>query len=539
MSSCLGLYIESNVIKYAKVTRERETLKVESFGMKFYENLDETINQIISETYSYKTPISVNMSEEMYNYFDMFSLLTKNDLKKAIETEFESYCFEKNINKNAFESRYALANNYNDKDKIRVLHVSANKATISKMMQVMKETKLSTITPIGMCIPNIANIKPKENILIVNMEDITTVTSVVDQKVYSVEKINVGANEVLDRIVAKENSYSKAYEICRNSTIYTMEGKELQDEENEYLDDIMPILYKIVTKVQDYVNDSTIKYDTIYITGTLSVINNVDLYFQEYFASEKCEILKPYFITDNAKINIKDYIEVNSAIAIASQGVGYGIQSMNFKEPAFGDRIPNWMKLDGMGNAEGKSKKSKFKISSGGRGFDAVERWLFRSAGGILSLVLIYMAFSIYLNTQITNKIAEVDEVREDTLRQIQLVKNDTNSVKQKANRYVELSENLKNISKNIEESAKTKNVIPNLLTRIMSIIPREVQLLSIENTSGTHIVIEAQSKTYEQLGYFKAKIKEDNILNKNTVISSQGEKQNEFVKVTIEGDLP
>ena len=37
MSSCLGLYIESNVIKYAKVTKERETLKIESFGIKFYE----------------------------------------------------------------------------------------------------------------------------------------------------------------------------------------------------------------------------------------------------------------------------------------------------------------------------------------------------------------------------------------------------------------------------------------------------------------------------------------------------------------------
>ena len=72
-----------------------------------------------------------------------------------------------------------------------------------------------------------------------------------------------------------------------------------------------------------------------------------------------------------------------------------------------------------------------------------------------------------------------------------------------------------------------------------MSIIPKDVQLLSIENTTGTHVVIGAQSRKYEQLGYFKAKIKEDNILVKNTVISTQGEKQGEFVKITIEGDLP
>ena len=33
MSTCLGLYIEENLIKYAKVSKEREQIKVESFGM--------------------------------------------------------------------------------------------------------------------------------------------------------------------------------------------------------------------------------------------------------------------------------------------------------------------------------------------------------------------------------------------------------------------------------------------------------------------------------------------------------------------------
>ena len=30
MSTCLGLYIEENLIKYAKVSKEREQIKVES-----------------------------------------------------------------------------------------------------------------------------------------------------------------------------------------------------------------------------------------------------------------------------------------------------------------------------------------------------------------------------------------------------------------------------------------------------------------------------------------------------------------------------
>lgn len=551
MPSCLGLYIEDNVIKYAKVSKERETLKVEASGMKFYEKLDEAINQIVSETYSFKIPIAVNLSESMYNYFNMFSLLNKNDMKKAIETEFESFCFDKNINKNAFESRYALVSNNEDKDKVKVIHVSANKATISKITQSMGENKVSTITPIGMSIPNIAKINPKENILIVNMEGNTTITSIVDQKVYQVEKLDFGATEVLDKIAAKENSYSKAYEICRNSTIYTMEGKELQDEEGEYLEDIMPVLYKVVTKVQEYIAESIIKYDTIYITGTLSIINNADLYFQEYFTSEKCEILRPYFVVDNAKINIKDYIEVNSAIAIAAQGLGYGIQSMNFKEPSFEDKLPEWMKFGkgkdketGTGEKKSTGLFSKIQISGLRTKIDATERWIFRTAGGILILTLLYSGFSIYLDHQITEKVAQVDEVKADTEQQIQKVEEDINKVKQKTNTYTSLATNLSNINKAIENSAKTKNMVPNFLVNVMSVIPKDVQLLSINTqsmTRGEKIVtrftMEAQSTKYEQLGYFKAKLREDGILN--NVESSQAEKQGEFVKVIIEGELP
>ena len=63
MSSCLGLYICENLIKYAKVSKDHDVIKVESFGIKFYDRLSEAIDQVIQETYSQKTPISVNLSE--------------------------------------------------------------------------------------------------------------------------------------------------------------------------------------------------------------------------------------------------------------------------------------------------------------------------------------------------------------------------------------------------------------------------------------------------------------------------------------------
>ena len=538
MSSCLGLYIEKNVIKYAKVTKEREILKVEAFGVKIYEKIGEALEQIISETFSYNIPISVNLSDEIYNYFYMFSLLNKNNLKKAIDTEFESYCFEKKINKNVFETRYAISNEIDDKDKVKIIHISSDKTSISKLTQLLANYKLSTITPIGTSISNIASIQPKENILIVNIEEQTIITSIINQKVYDIQKLEIGSKEILTQIKEKENSYLKAYEICKESTIYTMEGKELQEKENEYLDYIMPTIYKIVTQVQEYVQNSQAKYDKIYITGTMSVVSNIDLYFQEFFNNEKCEILKPYFITENLKINIKDYIEVNSAIAVGMQGLGYGIRNMNFKNPSFSDKMPEWLKLD-MSLTKKEKKNYNVDFSLKGK-FDNTEKWLLRLSSGVLILSILYSLFSIYINKQISCKMSEADEVAKYTDSQIQLVKNDINATNQKASKYKDLENNLRDINDKVEDNLNMKGSVPNLLISIMAVIPQQVQITEIENTSSNnnkHIVINAQSKYYDELGYFKAKLKEDGILK--NVVSTQGEKQEEFVKIVIEGDMP
>lgn len=546
MTSCLGLYIEQNLIKYAKVSKDRDILRIESFGIKFYDKLGDAIRQIVADTVSFKTPISIKLSEETYNYFNMFSLLNKNDLRKAISTEFESICAEKNINKNVFETRYVLSNNLEDKEKIKVIHVSANKNIINATEQELGEYNASNITPIGLSIANVANLKAKENVVIINMEEKTTITTIVDQKVYHVETIEEGSKAVLDSINAKENSYSKAYEICKNSTIYTMEGKELQDEENEYLDDIMPTLYKIATKVQETLATQTIKIDKIYLTGTLSVVNNIDLYFQEFFNTEKCEIMKPYFIKDNIKINIKDYIEVNSAIALALQGLGNGLRDINFKKRDWKDDL-NAM----FAKSDSSDKKNKdsiwtksidlsglFKLNLGEK-LDNIERWMLRVAGGVLILTLIYSGFAMFLNSAIKNKNEEVSDVKSDTNLQIAAIQSDISKVNQKTNRYKEMSDNLKNISEKVATNNRNKKVIPNLLSQIMFAMPQGVQITSIDNTNSRHIVINVQSEKYEQLGIFKAILKNQKILAPDTVVSSSGTKSGNVVQIVIEGDLP
>ena len=556
MSSCLGLYIEENLIKYAKVTKEREDLKVEAFGVKFYDNIGEAIDQIIAETYSYKIPVSINLSEEVYNYFYFFNLLSKNDLKKAVETEFESYCFDKGTNRDTLESRYALVPDLVDDEKIKAIYISTSKIEINRKMQEFEKYSVSNITSLPMVISNVAQINSKENIAIVNLEEKTTVTTIVDEKIYNIDVLKNSIKEVLTKISSKENSYSKAYEILKNTTIYTMEGKDLQETENEYLEDIMPKLYDIVLEIKDVVENSLNKIDKIYITGIGAVINNVDLYFQEYFTQAKCEILKPYFIPQSVKINLKDYIEVNSAIALAMSSLDYGVKGINFKSPSFKDKIPDFFKVDLGSNknktpkttSKGNSKlnstlsslkeKFNFKMDLGSR-FDKMENWMLRTSIGLLSLVIIYGVITNIITNQVNSKMESVEEVKAYTSKQIEAIKADETKLKSATNKYQDMKKNLEDLNKSINEKNSVKNIIPNLLINIQSYIPQGVTITSIENTEGRHVVINAESERYDLLGYFKGVIQTKGILTPDSVVSTSGVKQSSIVKIVIEGDMP
>ena len=548
MSSCLGIYIENNIIKYAKVSKEREQLKVESYGVKFYDNIDQTIKQIVEETYSYKTPISINLSEEIYNYFNMFALLSKKDLPKAIKTEFEAYCSDKNYNPNVFETRYAIAPNVQDKEKLKVIHISQNKIELNKKIQRFNGYRLQDISPIGMTIPDVKEFEPKENALIVNIEEKTTITTILDQKVYDVKTLDVGSQEFLDKINIKENSYSKAYEICKETTIYTSEGRDLTDVDTNYLEDIMPTLYEIVGQIRKIMNESTEKIDRVYITGTAALINNIDLYFEEYLENVKCEILKPGFIKISPEINIKDYVEVNSAISLAISGLGEGITGINFKKASFSDRLPDFLKIEIGSGKKDKTKSSKpnpleklLKSSAFTMDFnvplDKVEKGMLRTATGLLILFFVYSGFSTMIKNQIDNKMDEANKSIANTNSQMKLIDNDKSKLQTKTTEYTTKISNLQKVNDKINDINKTKKAIPNLLNKLMYIMPTGVQITSIQNTSATHIEIQAQSNKYEQLGFLVTNMQLEPVLT--NVISTAGQKANGIITIKIEGDLP
>uniref|UniRef100_UPI00272EA075 hypothetical protein n=1 Tax=Thomasclavelia cocleata TaxID=69824 RepID=UPI00272EA075 len=169
----------------------------------------------------------------------------------------------------------------------------------------------------------------------------------------------------------------------------------------------------------------------------------------------------------------------------------------------------------------------------------ALEQTLIRIAYGILMLIIVYSAISIFLNSSMNKKAEEIEEATKQVNAQIASINNDTSIIKANRSKYETMTKRLTDLNTSIEEKRKVKNAIPTLLNQIMFSIPKGVQITSIENTSGTKIIINAQANTYDQLGYLKASIKNYNILI--NVVSDSGQKtsQDGPIKTTIEGDLP
>lgn len=550
MPKCLGIYIEDDVIKYAKVDKNKDIIKVDNFNIVFYEkeNLSQTINKIIAESFSTRDIVSINISNEIYNYFEVFSAIKPNDKNKSVDLDFELLCNERGYDKKSLEARYIYRTSIENADKERVIHVAANKENVHKRLQEFNGSKVVSMAPITTSIYNLLEPNNQnQNIVIVNIEKDTKITTIINGEVYDINVISDGMGDILTSINNIENSLKKSYECCKNTTIYTQDMQDLQIEENDHLEDIMPVLYRIVNNVKAIVDNAPNTITKVYLTGLGTSINNVDLYFQEYITSVKCELLKPFFIENTSiKIPIKDYMEVNSAIALALDGLGYGNKKLSFKS--------NGSNLSDIANMEitGESVVDFFKsLVDYRKPLTVFDKTLLRLIACMCVAIIGYFVLSSSILDQIGEKKKEIEKSSTNVDTQIATITAQTAKVNAGESNYQQLITALKAIEKDknktsyseeedessIESTVIEKDSIPNLLNRIVYLIPTQVTVTSIENTNGTHIVINAQAEKYEQLGFFKALISTEEVLL--NVKSTSGSKSGDTITITIEGDLP
>ena len=104
--------VKSKGVKKGIIVNPEETLVSlkEAFN-RTEEMLSIKINKVVLLVPSYYaefiiTEGSVNVRNEKYYYFDIFNLANKEYAKKAVQTEFESFCTDNHLTLNAYEGRY-------------------------------------------------------------------------------------------------------------------------------------------------------------------------------------------------------------------------------------------------------------------------------------------------------------------------------------------------------------------------------------------------------------------------------------------------
>lgn len=555
-NSVLGIFIDDNVIKYAKVQKEKDELKVEAFNIVFYENLEKELNRIITETGSSKIPICFNVSHESYNYFDVIAFMKKKDRENSIKMDFSTLCVEKGLDEKDFDTKFLLRTADNNADKITALHIAVNKEELEQTTKLFVGKKIDSVEPITTSILNIVDFSEdeKENVIIVNLEGQTKITTIIDGSINRIDTLNIGMNDILGKINETENSMRKSYDIFKNTTIYTQDPNDMNMDDNEHLEEIIPTLYEIVNQTKNIMEESSATIHKVYITGLGSAVNNIDLYFQEYMISSKCEILSPFFL-ETAALNtsFKDYVEVNSAIALALDGLGYSSfkNDLNFKTSSGGSLDIDFSNL--FGGAGGKELDMNMKGP-----LDSAEKLMIRISVICLIAIVVYLFFSNTLMTKLQDMTDEANRSSQQVAQEITKVENDIKKIETQTAAYKQSSELIENVLNGNAEAMESVPIIPkgsikNLLKSLSRVIPKDVTIASIKNTEDLHVVIEAYAPTYEQVGYFKALISTNGLLK--NVKSSSGQKirikrmnvsdyesaiddEIDVVYITIEGDF-
>lgn len=589
MPNCLGIYVENNLIKYAKLDTDKNgrSLKLVSYGVRFSENTKTTIESIVRETNSFDDNIATNISNEKYEDVEVFSKLNKKDIKGIVENEFINRCDEKNIAPSVLEMKYKLSRNTGDQDKYKAICVYANKPELTNVFQNFSDCKLTSVSPLGTSIVNVLSKNDlMENCVVINIEEATTVTIMEKGEIADIISFPVGMRDVLSKVAEKYNSYAKAYEACKGVSAYIEDIYALEEADREILDLLIPMLYDLRSRVETFVKSHTTVLNKIYLTGTGIIINNLDLYFNEIFEGKSCQILVPYFLPKDSN-NLKDIVEANTAIALAFNGIGYNDKEIDFNTGSSSTLIQGTAIVRKFNNIKKKTvdylaandflgrkakkeredkRKKKVNIEfndevvdhqipeneqpmvtfgeENGTGnsdtgekepfFTKGEASVARAAGAVALALCIYSGAACYTNNVIEGKVIESNKRETQVRSWMTQAEEDKDAINKEAQSYVTMRTNLEELLNKVV-NRKVTFAIPNYMSKLMFTIPENVKVTSISVLNGK-VAMEAESGQYSQLGYFVSRLKLDRVL---TNVDMSVESMSGNIKIRISGEMP
>lgn len=578
MPSCLGICVGKNLIKYAKMSKDKNSslMSIDSYGVKFYDILSQTLSEIIQETKSSEASVCVALSSEDYENTEVFKSMKPKDRDALIMSEFESICASKSANVSALDMRYILTQSPESPDQYKVICVAVSKIELTNLWQALSSTKFESISAIGSTIVNLLRDKGLGlNAAIVNVEDETKVTIIKDGQIYELIQIPVGMDEVIARLADKYNSYARAYEACKGLDAYAEGDFSLDPELQSLRDVLMPTLYdlkqRLIIALQPFMDD----IQDVFITGTGIIVNNIDLYLQEAFPGKHCEILMPYFV-NKERNSLKDVLEVNSALAAAAYGLS-GIdkttdflasgtylrgevkkKQFNPKEiagnvknffvelnkktlkpvksrkrknaVAFDDEVENLQQLGGAGEFSAPAFEEEVEY------YDPISEWLTRVAVSLFAAWIAYTGFAGYVEGRIDKQMITAENNIAKSTSEIKLVEDDRKSIQLQADEYKSKTVKLQRIIDSIRLQKERSFDVPNFLSQLMFIIPTEVKVTSVQIGTDDTVILEAESGKYAQLGYFVSRLKLAGVLKdvEMEVISMSS-----TIQIKVNGVLP
>ena len=193
-------------------------------------------------------------------------------------------------------------------------------------------------------------------------------------------------------------------------------------------------------------------------------------------------------------------------------------------------------KKNNLSNMEiGDLKALKVEMNLGGK-LEPTEKFGIRIIIALLLVIIVFSGFSIYITNINENMKKKVDQSISDQEKEIAKINADKQVITEKKEEYSNLLRRLSQKPGNNEKEQHTeKDSIPNLLTSIANLIPKNLTITKIVE-KNRRVTITAQSATYEQFGYFLDKLKDNSIIT--NVVTTKENKANGILEFKLEGDL-
>jgi hypothetical protein len=171
-----------------------------------------------------------------------------------------------------------------------------------------------------------------------------------------------------------------------------------------------------------------------------------------------------------------------------------------------------------------------------GEKLDSTEIFGIRLIIAILLVIIVFAGFSAYITKINENMKQKVETNISEQEKEIAKINADKQSINERKEEYSNLLRRLsQKPGNNNQEQNTEKDSIPNLLTSIANLIPKNLTITKIVE-KNRRVTIIAQSATYEQFGYFLDKLKDNSIIT--NVVTTKENKANGILEFKLEGDL-